>query len=423
MKMVDPASVPWSELTGEALEELVYWLLDSMGARDLEWRAGGQGTTAPDGGRDLRATFYVPLPDGEIDPQVWWVQAKGTSNTVPKARVVEFLNLGKATPGIDRLVVATNGRFTNPTRDLVREHNSAASSPRLDLWDRDTLLRLLTQHPSVVAQVIPSALSPQGRLRAATARFWNDLTYPKPRDLSGFWETRQELDWTEEAWFAALAGEAANGSYLQRPWAMVIPPASLVTVFIAGVANMTTLIGRAWQAGYPTDPLEEALAYLLLGMLQRYDPDTVTEILVDPFQFVELDPDHVVTPMLPDIWHEHLRPPLLGRVQAQLARVCLSDCGRVMADHLFDDESDDSGFMWRFTIEGRPRSDMENEDDQRHLVIESRKEPCRAGLELVDPEGHCPLVGDIPSSADEIRDFLRALRRIVEVRLDGLTDG
>lgn len=163
MKMVDPASVPWSELTGEALEELVYWLLDSMGACDLEWRAGGQGTTAPDGGRDLRATFYVPLPDGEIDPQVWWVQAKGTSNTVPKARVVEFHNLGRATPGIDRLVVATNGRFTNPTRDLVREQNSAASSPRLDLWDRDTLLRLLTQHPSVVAQVIPSALSPQGK--------------------------------------------------------------------------------------------------------------------------------------------------------------------------------------------------------------------------------------------------------------------
>lgn len=417
--LVIPASVPWSELTGEALEELVYWLLDSMGARDLEWRAGGRGTTAADGGRDLRATFYVPLPDGEIDSQVWWVQAKGTSTTVSKADVIEFLNLGKASPGVDVLVMASNGRFTNPTRDIVREHNAAASPPRLNLWDRDTLIKHLKQHPSVVAQVVPSALSPQGRLRAATTRFWNELTFPSPRDLSGFWETRRELDWTEEDWFAVLVGEAANGSYSQRPWAMVIPVANLVTVFIAGIANMVPLIARAWHGGYTTGPLEEALAYLLLGMVQRYDSDAVMDVLVDPFQFVDLDPEHVSTPKLPDIWHEHLRPPLLGRVQAQLARMCLLDCKRVTADHLLGDQPSQSEFMWRFTVDGQPPADTDGEE-QTHPVMEALKEPCRAGLELVEPRGNCPLVAEIPSSPDEIGGFLLDLSRILGVRSRGL---
>jgi hypothetical protein len=50
-----PASIPFATLKRRDLEECVYWLLDAMGAKDLEWRTGGSGDGAADGGRDLEA--------------------------------------------------------------------------------------------------------------------------------------------------------------------------------------------------------------------------------------------------------------------------------------------------------------------------------------------------------------------------------
>jgi hypothetical protein len=52
-----PASIPFATLKGRDLEEYVYWLLDAMGEKDLEWRTGGTAGGAADGGRDLEAIF------------------------------------------------------------------------------------------------------------------------------------------------------------------------------------------------------------------------------------------------------------------------------------------------------------------------------------------------------------------------------
>jgi len=38
-----PASIPFEGMKGRDLEECLYWLLDAMGAKDLEWRTGGTG--------------------------------------------------------------------------------------------------------------------------------------------------------------------------------------------------------------------------------------------------------------------------------------------------------------------------------------------------------------------------------------------
>lgn len=54
-----PSSIPFDDLKGKDLEECVYWLLDAMGAQDIEWRIGGSGGGAADGGRDgWVLTFY-----------------------------------------------------------------------------------------------------------------------------------------------------------------------------------------------------------------------------------------------------------------------------------------------------------------------------------------------------------------------------
>src|SRR5215471_12532835 len=82
-----PAAIPFAELKSRDLEECVYWLLDSMGAKDLEWRTGGTGAGAADGGRDLEARFYTPTADGEIDAQKWWIESKGRGGTLESEEV------------------------------------------------------------------------------------------------------------------------------------------------------------------------------------------------------------------------------------------------------------------------------------------------------------------------------------------------
>lgn len=73
-QFVIPSEIPFDTLRDRDLEECVYWLLDAMGAKDLEWRIGGTGAGASDQGRDLEATFFIPNPDGEVLRQKWWIE-------------------------------------------------------------------------------------------------------------------------------------------------------------------------------------------------------------------------------------------------------------------------------------------------------------------------------------------------------------
>jgi hypothetical protein len=85
MPPLDPINdelIPWPSIRGVVLEELLYGLLDEMGAKELAWRTGGVGGGAADGGRDIEATFFQATPDGEVDTQSWWIEAKGRTGTV-----------------------------------------------------------------------------------------------------------------------------------------------------------------------------------------------------------------------------------------------------------------------------------------------------------------------------------------------------
>lgn len=53
-----PSAIPFEHLKAKDLEECLFWLLDAMGAQNIEWRIGGTGGGAPDGGRDLEAHTY-----------------------------------------------------------------------------------------------------------------------------------------------------------------------------------------------------------------------------------------------------------------------------------------------------------------------------------------------------------------------------
>jgi Restriction endonuclease len=185
--------VPWRVVTGAQLEELLHGLLDAMGASSLVWRAGSAtGVTASDGGRDLEAVFDRPSPDGELDRQRWWIESKGRTRTVEPSAVQEAVLNAAGRTDIDVLVVATNSRFSNPTRDWIEEWARSHPRPLVKLWDKGQLDRLVRRYPTVVARTFPQALDDKERLELLTARFFEFGERPTEQDLNYFWERR---DW------------------------------------------------------------------------------------------------------------------------------------------------------------------------------------------------------------------------------------
>ena len=156
---VVPAEIPFEHLKAKDLEECLYWLFDAMGAKDLEWRIGGIGGGASDGGRDLEAHFYLPSEASDEDHQVWWVECKGRAKTVEPDEVKSAANNALAYDHIDHLLIATNSQFSNPTIDWVKEWQKKHPRPKVHLWDHAELERRLSRHPDVVSRLFSSALS------------------------------------------------------------------------------------------------------------------------------------------------------------------------------------------------------------------------------------------------------------------------
>jgi hypothetical protein len=187
-----PAPIPFATLKGRDLEECVYWLLDAMGAKDLEWRTGGTGGGAAYVGRDLEARFYTPIADGELEAQKMVGRMQGRTGTVEPSEVQSAVN----NPGYQQAGLCHHcdehpvlQSHTKLGEDLQATH----PKPKIKLWDGAQLERYLSRHPDVVLRLFSEALSLQGRIKALESRFWNKLEYAAPKALMDVWKARVEL--------------------------------------------------------------------------------------------------------------------------------------------------------------------------------------------------------------------------------------
>lgn len=396
--LVLPTEIPWANLKSRDLEETVYWLLDALGAKDLEWRRGGEGAGAADQGRDLEATFQAETPDGSFDAKRWWVEAKGRSRSVERRAVQNALNDAEVRSDVDVLVVVTNTTFTNPVRDFAKQWNEQRKRPMLKLWDRDNLEKLLSQHPSVVARLFAKALSPQGLLETVRERFWNRLEFASDGTLATLWGKRDELDFSYESLLAVIASEYANGDIGLRRWLTEAERADVIGVATLASLNMVYLMHRAVDAG-ASRPVLGALGHVVVASLQYAGVDLTLE-------------------MLQALWGQSGRPEWSQERQDVILDViteevisghfldaCAADCGRVD----LGDYGRKSATYWDRFRENR--TIQLGERDDRRLVFERFKEPCKVGFPL-DCERHCPLLN--PPS--DVLERLRVIEQVVRVR-------
>jgi hypothetical protein len=402
-----PANIPFADLKARDLEECVYWLLDAMGARDLEWRTGGAGGGAPDGGRDLEAVFYVLSPDGELEPQCWWVECKGRSGTVEADAVKSAVNNATARGDLAYLVVVTNTTFSNPTRDWVKTWQETHPRPRIKLWDQTSLERMLSRQPSVVVRLFGVALSPAGRLETVRERFWNKLEYTPVGALQQIWIGRKELTIGPLELVALIANEFAHGNIAKRPWAAQAHSQAIFETLQIGLLNLIYLIMRSSIAGVEQRPIIGTLAHLIMVALQHTSADKVAALIIKLTGSEDGKP-------LPDMVVELLLTPILDRISSEMIEVCTADCYRFFESdrRTFTPGEDPLATYWyRFEKEGAP----EKEEPKSYVRIEATTEPCKVGFAL-DRERTCPLYHLAPR-LDNVAEFLAVIERVSRFRL------
>lgn len=402
--------VPWRTVTGAQLEELLYGLLEAMGATSLIWRAGSvNGVTASDGGRDLEAVFDRPSPDGELDRQRWWVECKGRNETVERGAVQQAVLDASARTDIDVLVIASNSRFSNPTRDWVDDRERSFQRPAIKLWDKDRLDRLVRQYPTVVARVLPEALPDEERLRLLATRFEEFGEEPTQLDLDYFWEHRA---WLADQEPGLLAQAIAVFLYAEgialprvRQWWTLLRDGDIPHALIHSLLNFVPFM---WAEALPR-PIERyrviASAARIVTACLALVPDASAAIASNPWKFVVDGKDVVDEGAELDDWQSSVLRPVLAFIQADLLDACSSDCSRVTGDNPHEEESLLSTAFWEAILKGTPEDNKTGS-----IVMEVVNEPCTVGVQM---DSGCPLIA---SNDRNVEQLLHELGEILQFR-------
>lgn len=397
-----PTEIPWQDLKGKDLEELLYWLFDSMGAKELEWRIGGSGSGTSDQGRDLELSFYASTPDGDLVKQRWWVEAKGRKGTVEPFDVKKAVIDTAGKTDIDVVVIATNTNFSNPTRDWVKGWQSSHARPRIKLWERTELENYCSKNPIAVIRLFAKALTSQGKLEVAKTKLWDYATFTDEPTLIKLWNDREKLDIDARALLAIVASEMANGDIEARSWAMHVDSDLVTETLGDALINFLYLVFRANENGVRQTPVIRGLAYLTLVCAHRIGVDSASALLTKVWESVE-------GREYPEELRKLILQPVLSTLNDEVRDVCISDCSRVHTDRITLTEDEVETYWRRLSLlQSNPKQSDEI------LTIESYETPCKVGFRL-DKEHSCPLChNDEPET--NIAETLRVIRVVSDAR-------
>lgn len=401
-----PASIPFADLKGKDLEECLFWLLDAMGAKDLEWRTGGSGGGASDGGRDLEAHFYTPTADHEMEPKVWWVECKGRSRTVEPDEVKSAIVNAQGRADVDYIVIATNTQFSNPTRDWVKQWQVNHPLPKVKLWDSSHLERLLSRHPDVVLRLFSEALSIDGQFRALESGFWNKLEFVSSPKLKRLWKARKDAQFTPLGLFALVANEFANGTITHRPWGAALDAASLLQSLHIGLLNLPYLMMRTSKVGADQTPLIRAFAYLILCAIDKLPAENIATLVIDSITRGEPD-------KLPEDVRDYLLMPIAYQLLSEMQDVCSADCTRISAssNKTVTADRDEIDVYWQRLD---PAGIEEFDEPSKDFLIESYNAPCKVGFS-VDKNRSCPLFA-IEPTVQTFGELLAVVKNVAAYR-------
>ncbi len=143
----------WDNLTDEDFERLIFALItDTAGFENAKWLSK---THAADKGRDLSVDVVSKNELCGSRRERMIIQCRHLlSKSISSKDVADLKMLISLwePPRIDRLVIATSGRFTSDAIALVEKHNESHSALRIEMWPESHLEALLAKRPAIVAE-------------------------------------------------------------------------------------------------------------------------------------------------------------------------------------------------------------------------------------------------------------------------------
>ena len=148
-----PTKLNWPILSDEDFERLIFVLIAGVkGYENPEWL---QHTHAPDRGRDLSVTNVesdalagVRRHRVIIQCKHWLSKSIGPTDVGNARSQMELWQ----PPRVNRLIVATSGRFTADAISLIEQHNQADHALHISMWPDSHLELLLAPRPHLIAQ-------------------------------------------------------------------------------------------------------------------------------------------------------------------------------------------------------------------------------------------------------------------------------
>ncbi len=146
-------ALQWNKLDDGGFERLLFVLISSEpGYENPEWLLQ---TRAPDRGRDLSVTRVIVDGLSGTNRQRVIIQCKHwltKSVALPHASSVKDQTTLWSDPRVDVLVIATSGRFTSDAVQWIERHNASGGLPKMEMWPKSHLERLLSARPSLIAE-------------------------------------------------------------------------------------------------------------------------------------------------------------------------------------------------------------------------------------------------------------------------------
>ena len=391
--------IDWTLIDPEKFEKLIYFLLDSIGMKNIIWRKGGPGVSATDGGRDLECEDNIIERDGSVRTEKWWIEVKYRTNTLEKRKVQETLMNAFVSPDVDVICIATNNVITNPTQDWIDKFKEQKKAKKIVIWQGHNLENIIKNNPSFIYRFFPSSLTLKGRFNVINTRFLSYLQLPSGTDLIDLWENKQNLKFSPKTVLPIILAEATFGDLVERQWGLWFEKDLLFETFIIGLLNITYLLHKCEALGKDSLFIMGGMEYLLLTNLLNFKAAEITESI-----------DINILHYLFKNNHEESKNSY-GLIQITLEPIIFNICFKFL-------EVCDQNYLCKKLSLG---SDIKNDyikkfipneinENRPFLIIQDLKENCKFDLEI--PKNNCPLmyITDIHKITDK-----NSLLKVLEI--------
>lgn len=396
----------FSEIDPVQFENLVFHLIDEMGFSNIQWRKGGEGNSATDGGRDLEATFWSVQPAASYEHK-YWFEVKHRTGQLEKSQVQNTVLNASGHGKTDNLVIVTNKTISNPTLDWIKEVQLKREAPSITVWQGHDLEILLRKNPRTLFRFLPTSLAFSGRCKVVESKFTNLMMLPSASELVELWEMRDSYYENPLLTLAVIISEVSYGDIINHPWGMDIDEQRLLSALATGMVNVYPFVFKCSSLNREQAPIIDGLSYLLQCLILRCGSDVASKVVFEPEKLFELGYS------LPANLTISRYEPVLVALFHDLAMYCSSkQCSKLH----YKSPDDHPDYFSRFL-----KNEHKPVRKDSFLVMNSNSTPCRIGL--VPTDKYCPLVENkstTPKSLQELKEQLEFAANVIKSRVDEL---